>query len=168
MIALSFRSGSGAPGESEKRMSFPTPFHYQDPSSSDLCAYHALVHFLYGSLSKPAFLSQATTYYARELGMERADAKQLAEGGNDMALIKHILRLRGHTESITRQPTDKDLSYYNRILLALSKRSHFITMLKDNTGQWWDYDSVATEPWKIPDVGQFLTENPAYEYLLAK
>jgi hypothetical protein len=138
----------------------------QDPVQSSLCAYFAAYHFLYGSLTRPAFLSQAATFYAQELGMNRTDARQLAESGNDPALVEFLLK--NQAESTTRALTSTDLSYYNRVLLALKNQAHFLTILKDTRGQWWNYDSLQAAPARIGDVAQFLVDNPAREYFLAK
>ncbi len=149
--------------------SLPTPFQHQDPSDPDqssLCAYFSAYHFLHGSLSRPSFLSQATTFYAEQLGADRTFAREIAESGNDPALIEHLLRNRA--ESTTRALTKTDLAYYSRVLLALRNRAHFITILKDNNGQWWNYDSLQGAPTKIGDIAQFLVDNPARQYFLAK
>ncbi|HUF25750.1 MAG TPA: hypothetical protein VMM18_02115 [Gemmatimonadaceae bacterium] len=137
----------------------------QEPSSG-LCAFHALNHFMGGTLTLPAFMSQATTFYQKRLGMERVDAKTLTDGGNDPALVAELLT--GLAEQTTRSLTATDLDYYKKILIPLKNRAHFITILKGDGGTWWNYDSLLGQPAKLDNPASFLTQNPAQSYFLAK
>lgn len=44
----------------------PAPFFHQE-MYSDLCGFYAATHFLGGRLTENVFVSESTTFYARQL-----------------------------------------------------------------------------------------------------
>lgn len=142
----------------------PTVFHHQDAQSS-LCAYYSLVHFLRGGINQEVFVSQAANAYMDSLGIDREMAKEIVMGGNDPAIVAKLL---GDRAEETKKLNVNDTNYYSRVLIALRKRAHFITILKGKDGTWWNYDSLQSEPSVIEDVPGFLSDNPGQNYFVGK
>ena len=145
-------------------MPLPTVFHHQD-AQSNLCAYFSLVHFLRGGITQNIFVSKAVGVYMDGLGLERDMARQIALGGNDPAVVAKIL---GKEAQETNRITGGDTKWYGRILIALRNRAHFMTILKDTDGVWWNYDSLLNAPEQINDIRYFIQDNPGRTYFVAR
>jgi hypothetical protein len=145
-------------------MPLPTVFHHQDAQSS-LCAYFSLVHFLRGGITQNIFVSKAVGVYMDGLGLDRDMARQIALGGNDPVVVAKIL---GKEAQETNRITGGDTKWYSRILIALRNRAHFMTILKDTDGVWWNYDSLLNAPDQINDIRQFIQDNPGRTYFVAR
>jgi hypothetical protein len=142
----------------------PLPCAFFRQSHPNLCAYYAAKHFLCGKLDQNAFENTATNYYMRVLSMTRSDAQQLVQQGNDPAILADVLQGQGTS---TTQLGPSPGTTYSRILLALKNRPHFITVLKDSDGKWWNYDSLLSAPQEISSIATFLSANPVHEYYVA-
>ncbi|MGF1937821.1 MAG: hypothetical protein RM347_026120 [Nostoc sp. ChiQUE02] len=141
----------------------PLPSEFTHQTHPNLCAYYAAKHFLYGKLNQKDFEETATKYYIKEVpGIEKSYAEQLVQDGNDPAIFADVLQgVRGtSTEQLKPDPGKT----YSRILLSLRNRDHFITVLKDDKGRWWNYDSLLDAPQEISNIDQFLKDNPASQY----
>lgn len=139
-------------------------FQHQDPSSS-LCAYFSLHHFLRGQLCEKSFLSQAAQFYKSELQLPFDEAKVFASAGNDPAVVARILKGQAAEKIFL---TDGDVRFYNKILIALKNRAHFITILKcPCKASWWNYDSLLVAPERIANVKQFIQANQGRQYYVS-
>lgn len=145
-------------------MAVPPTFHHQAANNS-LCAYYSLVHFLNGGLTEATFLSRAAKFYSAQLDVAQDFAKELARGGNDPAIVGHILQGGANQ---TQYLSKGDLKWYDRILIALQNRAHFITIVKNDRGEWWNYDSLLFAPEEIGNIDQFVAQNPGRTYFLGR
>ena len=145
----------------------PTFFHQPTtigPSNNiyrNLCAFYAIRHFLGergadGYLPKNDFIKQAVEIYTTALGLPKEEPTQMANAGNDPAVVDRYLP----------NPSDApphDLAKRTKILIALKDRPHFITVLK--VGQsWYDYDSLHPEPILIHSIETFIKTNSGHRY----
>jgi uncharacterized Fe-S cluster-containing radical SAM superfamily protein len=124
-----------------------------------------LVHFLRGGITQNIFVSKAVGVYMDGLGLDRDMARQIALGGNDPVVVAKIL---GKEAQETNRITGGDTKWYSRILIALRNRAHFMTILKDTDGVWWNYDSLLNAPDQINDIRQFIQDNPGRTYFVAR
>lgn len=143
----------------------PLPrFYHQDPNGEDanLCAFYACRHFL-GKLDQGTFQLAALKVYM-SLGMQVPDAEKMAGEGNDPAIVDRVLAgvATGQDRILPHTFNDK-----SRILIALTKRAHFITCLLVPGRGWYDYDSLFLNPWEIPNIALFLIDNPGHRYWVA-
>ncbi len=144
----------------------PATFYHQDVYSS-LCGFYACTHFLKAGTTEKVFVSKTTSFYAEQLkdaGVARDFCRDLALNGNDPEAVASILK--GEAE---RKPfvTPGDFDYYSRMLLVL-RAAHFMTILKDKDGGWWNYDSLQDQPTEIGDLKKFLEIHDTREFFVGK
>lgn len=145
----------------------PVPFFHQE-MYSDLCGFYAATHFLSGRLTEKVFVSESTTFYARQLkdaGVGRDYVKQMALAGNDPEAVAYVLKGEAERKTLL---SAGDLNYYSRAVLAITCMHHFIAIIKDNDKVWWKYDSLLDEPEPIQDIKEFLKIWTASVYFVAK
>ncbi len=140
-------------------------FHHQATSGPDagLCAFFASRHFL-GSLAKPSFDEAAIGIYT-DIGISRAEARAMAQDGNDPAVVDKLLTGQAAGQERLQAGDWLDGS---RILIALKNRAHFITVLRGPDGQWMNYDSLQARPTPIQNIDSFLQTNPGQRYWVGK
>lgn len=111
------------------------------------------------------FLTLAGQYYARELDLKKEDSdrldinagRDLAGGGNDPETIKALLdKFHERYDVLLKQPTSGDVHVYNRMILPLKNRAHFIAVLKSPEGAWFNYDSLEPTAIPIANIDTFL------------
>ncbi|MDZ8260755.1 hypothetical protein [Nostoc sp. ChiQUE01b] len=142
-----------------------TKFHQQcTPEDRDLCAFYALRHFHPEFSKRKNFIKQGTKFYqGLGLGINEEDAKNMVlDGGNPPQLVNQLLR---NVRGIQQLNQEQILNSNNikRVILPLSNKPHFITILKDRDGRWWNYDSLLSQPQQIHDLQRFLQDNPVHD-----
>ena len=144
----------------------PTFFHQPetlgplDNIYRNLCAFYSIRHFLgdreaKGYLSKTEFFVQATKIYI-DIGMSKEDAEELANAGNDPAVIDRFLPNGSESRP-------QNLATRPKMLIALADKAHFITVLKIGN-KWYNYDSLLPEPALIASIDAFLGANRGQRY----
>lgn len=158
--------------------------HYRQSASSNLCAYYSLKHYLLQGnkdLREADYLTLAAGFYMHTMDPSvrtalninsMSDARDFAQNGNDPGAIIALLRKLQEvftTIDGSAKPTFGDLKVYDRIILCLKKRRHFIAILKSPEGEWYNYDSLMPASEQIADVNQFLvTTGESYLHICGR
>lgn len=96
-----------------------------------LCAWFALVHYKGGGYTKDQFKKDGVAFY-KTLGIDDKDALNMLLDGNDPSVVQHI----------SGGAFEKNIAKaINKTKIIIPKNGHFLTLLRDDGGKWWNFDS---------------------------